>query len=87
MCSPAIARELTRQQTKIELIASENIVVEGGARGAGRSSPTNMPKVIPASATIGGCEYADVVEKLAIERAKQLFGCEFANVQPNRAAR
>ncbi|MET0369970.1 MAG: serine hydroxymethyltransferase [Sphingobium sp.] len=79
----AIARELKRQQNKIELIASENIVSKAVLEAAGSIFTNKYAEGYPGKRYYGGCEYADVVETLAIERAKQLFGCDFANVQPN----
>jgi len=79
----AIARELKRQQDKIELIASENIVSRAVLEAAGSVFTNKYAEGYPGKRYYGGCEYADVVETLAIERAKELFGCDFANVQPN----
>jgi len=79
----AIARELKRQQDKIELIASENIVSKAVLEAAGSVFTNKYAEGYPGKRYYGGCEYADVVETLAIERAKELFGCDFANVQPN----
>ena len=79
----AIAGELKRQQTKIELIASENIASRAVLEATGSVFTNKYAEGYPGKRYYGGCEYADVVETLAIERAKQLFGCGFANVQPN----
>ncbi len=79
----AIARELKRQQNKIELIASENIVSKAVLEAAGSIFTNKYAEGYPGKRYYGGCEYADVVETLAFERAKELFGCDFANVQPN----
>ncbi|MGJ3648555.1 serine hydroxymethyltransferase [Sphingomonas sp. GlSt437] len=79
----AIAHELKRQQDKIELIASENIASRAVLEAAGSVFTNKYAEGYPGKRYYGGCEYADVVETLAIERAKQLFGCAFANVQPN----
>src|SRR5687768_10262859 len=79
----AIAQELKRQQTKIELIASENIVSRAVLEATGSVFTNKYAEGYPGKRYYGGCEYADVVETLAIERAKELFGCRFANVQPN----
>ncbi|MET0370970.1 MAG: serine hydroxymethyltransferase [Sphingobium sp.] len=79
----AIGKELKRQQDKIELIASENIVSKAVLEAAGSIFTNKYAEGYPGKRYYGGCEYADVVETLAIERAKQLFGAEFANVQPN----
>jgi glycine hydroxymethyltransferase len=79
----AIGNELKRQQDKIELIASENIASRAVLQAAGSVFTNKYAEGYPGKRYYGGCEYADVVETLAIERAKQLFGCSFANVQPN----
>ena len=79
----AIRGELKRQQDKIELIASENIASRAVLEAAGSVFTNKYAEGYPGKRYYGGCEYADVVETLAIERAKQLFGCQFANVQPN----
>ncbi|WP_428333656.1 serine hydroxymethyltransferase [Novosphingobium sp.] len=79
----AIRKELHRQQTKIELIASENITSLAVLEATGSIFTNKYAEGYPGKRYYGGCEYADIVENLAIERAKQLFGCEFANVQPN----
>ncbi len=79
----AIDSELARQRDKIELIASENIASKAVLEAAGSVFTNKYAEGYPGKRYYGGCEYADVVETLAIERAKQLFGCEFANVQPN----
>src|SRR5690242_20808585 len=79
----AIAGELKRQQSKIELIASENIVSRAVLEATGSVFTNKYAEGYPGKRYYGGCEYADVVENLAIERAKALFGCQFANVQPN----
>jgi glycine hydroxymethyltransferase len=78
----AIRGELKRQQTKIELIASENITSLAVLEARVRCSPTSTPKAIRASA-ITAAANTPTWSKLAIERAKKLFGCQFANVQPN----
>ncbi|MCC6925871.1 serine hydroxymethyltransferase [Novosphingobium sp.] len=79
----AIRSELSRQQRKIELIASENITSLAVLEATGSVFTNKYAEGYPGKRYYGGCEYADVVENLAIERAKQLFGCLFANVQPN----
>jgi glycine hydroxymethyltransferase len=79
----AIQGELKRQQDKIELIASENIVSQAVLEATGSVFTNKYAEGYPGKRYYGGCEWADVVENLAIERAKQLFGCQFANVQPN----
>ncbi|MEQ7872490.1 serine hydroxymethyltransferase [Sphingomonas sp. ASV193] len=79
----AIGLELGRQRDKIELIASENIVSRAVLEAQGSVLTNKYAEGYPGKRYYGGCEYVDVVETLAIERAKQLFGCNFANVQPN----
>ena len=79
----AVRGELKRQQDKIELIASENIASRAVLEAAGTVFTNKYAEGYPGKRYYGGCEYADVVETLAIERATQLFGCRFANVQPN----
>ena len=79
----AIGKELKRQQDKIELIASENIASKAVLEAAGSIFTNKYAEGYPGKRYYGGCEYADVVETLAIERAKTLFGANFANVQPN----
>jgi glycine hydroxymethyltransferase len=79
----AIGKELARQRHKIELIASENIASRAVLEAAGSVFTNKYAEGYPGKRYYGGCDYADVVETLAIERAKQLFGCNFANVQPN----
>ena len=79
----AIARELHRQQEDIELIASENIVSKAVLEAQGSVLTNKYAEGYPGKRYYGGCEYVDIAETLAIERAKKLFGCGFANVQPN----
>ena len=79
----AIGSELKRQQDKIELIASENIASKAVLEATGSVFTNKYAEGYPGKRYYGGCDYADVVETLAIERAKQLFDCNFANVQPN----
>jgi len=79
----AISNELKRQQDKIELIASENIVSKAVLEAQGSIFTNKYAEGYPGKRYYGGCEYADIVENLAVERAKALFGCQFANVQPN----
>lgn len=79
----AIGKELARQRDKIELIASENIASRAVLEATGSVFTNKYAEGYPGKRYYGGCDYADVVETLAIERAKQLFGCNFANVQPN----
>ncbi len=82
----AIGRELARQQDGIELIASENIVSAAVLEAQGSVLTNKYAEGYPGRRYYGGCEYVDVAETLAIERAKQLFGCAFANVQPHSGA-
>ena len=79
----AIGQEFGRQQDEIELIASENIVSKAVLEAAGSVLTNKYAEGYPGKRYYGGCQYVDIVEDLAIERAKQLFGCGFANVQPN----
>ena len=79
----AIQDELNRQRDKIELIASENIVSKAVLEAQGSVLTNKYAEGYPGKRYYGGCEFVDVAETLAIERAKKLFGCEFANVQPN----
>ena len=82
----AIAEELRRQQDQIELIASENIVSLAVLEAQGSVLTNKYAEGYPARRYYGGCEFVDVVEELAIERAKRLFGCGFVNVQPHSGA-
>ncbi|MFC4352829.1 serine hydroxymethyltransferase [Fodinicurvata halophila] len=82
----AIEDELDRQQNQIELIASENIVSRAVLEAQGSVLTNKYAEGYPGRRYYGGCEHVDVVEKLAIERAKKLFGCSFANVQPHSGA-
>ncbi len=79
----AIRHELGRQQQEIELIASENIVSKAVLEAQGSIMTNKYAEGYPGKRYYGGCEFVDVAETLAIERAKQLFGVGFANVQPN----
>ncbi len=79
----AVAKELGRQRHEIELIASENIVSRAVLEAAGSVLTNKYAEGYPGRRYYGGCQYVDVAETLAIERAKQLFGCQFANVQPS----
>jgi glycine hydroxymethyltransferase len=79
----AIGKELGRQQHEIELIASENIVSRAVLEAQGSVLTNKYAEGYPGKRYYGGCEFVDIVETLAIERAKKLFGCEFVNVQPN----
>ena len=78
-----IDEEMDRQQHEIELIASENIVSRAVLEAQGSILTNKYAEGYPGKRYYGGCDYADVVETLAIDRAKELFGCNFANVQPN----
>ncbi len=79
----AIQKEHKRQQDQIELIASENITSRAVLQAQGSIMTNKYAEGYPGKRYYQGCEHVDVSESLAIERAKQLFGCEFANVQPN----
>jgi glycine hydroxymethyltransferase len=79
----AIEKEFGRQQHEIELIASENIVSKAVLEAQGSILTNKYAEGYPGKRYYGGCEYVDIIENLAIERAKQLFGASFANVQPN----
>ena len=82
----AIAHELKRQQNQIELIASENIVSRAVLEAQGSILTNKYAEGYPGKRYYGGCEYIDVLEQLAIDRAKELFGAGFANVQPHSGA-
>ena len=79
----SITNELGRQRDEIELIASENIVSAAVMEAQGSVMTNKYAEGYPGRRYYGGCQYVDVAENLAIDRAKQLFGCDFANVQPN----
>ena len=79
----AMALELKRQQTKLELIASENIVSPAVMAAMGSVLTNKYAEGYPGKSYYGGCECVDIVENIAIERAKKLFGAEYANVQPH----
>ncbi len=79
----SITAELGRQRDEIELIASENIVSKAVMQAQGSVLTNKYAEGYPGRRYYGGCQYVDVAENLAIDRAKQLFGCDFANVQPN----
>src|SRR6476620_1978608 len=79
----AIDNELQRQRDEIELIASENIVSRAVLEAQGSVMTNKYAEGYPGRRYYGGCEFMDVAETLAIERAKKLFGAQFANVQPN----
>ena len=82
----AIEKELRRQQNKIELIASENFVSDSVMEANGSYMTNKYAEGYPSHRYYGGCECVDIVEELAIERAKKLFGAEYANVQPHSGA-
>lgn len=79
----SMLKELNRQQHNLELIASENIVSEAVLAAAGTFYTNKYAEGYPGKRYYGGCEYVDIAEQLAIERAKQLFGVKYANVQPH----
>jgi len=82
----AVGRELGRQQNEIELIASENMVSRAVLEAAGSVLTNKYAEGYPGHRYYGGCQYVDEVEIAAIERAKAVFGCGFANVQPHSGA-
>ena len=79
----AIRKELGRQRDEIELIASENIVSRAVLEAQGSIMTNKYAEGYPGKRYYGGCQFVDIAEELAIERAKKLFSCNFANVQPN----
>src|ERR1700674_3405021 len=78
-----IRRETERQNTRLELIASENFTSQAVLEAAGSVFTNKYAEGYPGKRYYGGCEYTDVVENLARDRAKKLFGAEYANVQPH----
>jgi glycine hydroxymethyltransferase len=82
----SITQELNRQQNQVELIASENIVSRAVIEAMGTVLTNKYAEGYPGRRYYGGCEFVDVAETLAIDRAKQLFNCNFANVQPHSGA-
>lgn len=82
----AMIDEVGRQESHIELIASENFTSKAVMAAMGSPLTNKYAEGYPGKRYYGGCEYVDVVENLAIERAKELFGCEYANVQPHSGA-
>ena len=82
----AMMDELRRQQQHIELIASENFVSEAVMSAMGSHLTNKYAEGYPGKRYYGGCEFVDVAEQLAIDRAKELFGAEFANVQAHSGA-
>ena len=82
----AIQKELGRQRSKIELIASENFVSEAVMEAQGSVLTNKYAEGYPGRRYYGGCEYVDIVEDLARDRAKEIFGAEYVNVQPHSGA-
>ena len=82
----AMSLELERQQGHIELIASENFVSRAVMSAMGSHLTNKYAEGYPGKRYYGGCQYVDIVETLAIDRAKELFGCTYANVQPHSGA-
>ncbi|EOR21792.1 serine hydroxymethyltransferase [Niallia nealsonii AAU1] len=82
----AIQQELGRQRAKIELIASENFVSEAVMEAQGSVLTNKYAEGYPAKRYYGGCEYVDIVEDIARDRAKEIFGAEHVNVQPHSGA-
>src|SRR6187455_3657634 len=81
--STAIRNEVHRQNSGLELIASENHVSQAVMEAAGSVLTNKYAEGYPGARYYGGCEYYDQIENLAIDRAKQMFGAKFANVQPH----
>lgn len=79
----SIRKELGRQRHEIELIASENIVSRAVLEAQGSIMTNKYAEGYPGKRYYGGCQFVDIAEELAIERAKKLFNCDYANVQPN----
>jgi len=79
----AIAQETERQAYTLELIASENIASPAVMAAQGSVLTNKYAEGYPDKRYYGGCEYVDIAEKLAIERARELFGCDYVNVQPH----
>lgn len=82
----AISLEVGRQNSHIELIASENFVSKAVMAAMGSQLTNKYAEGYPAKRYYGGCQYVDIVEQLAIDRAKELFGCDYVNVQPHSGA-
>lgn len=82
----AMEEEMGRQRSHLELIASENLVSKAVMAAMGSHLTNKYAEGYPGKRYYGGCEYVDVVEQLAIDRAKELFGCTYANVQPHSGA-
>src|SRR5260221_12956607 len=85
LIADAIDNEVARQANGLELIASENFVSEAVLEAAGSVFTNKYAEGYPGKRYYGGCEYADIVEQTAIDRAKQLFGADHANVPPHSA--
>src|SRR4028119_545261 len=81
-----LAKELDRQQRTLEMIASENFVPQAVLEAQGSVLTNKYAEGYPGKRYYGGCEHVDVIEQLAIDRAKELFGAEHANVQPHAGA-
>src|SRR3954447_13163889 len=86
LISEAVDDEVRRQTNGLELIASENFVSEAVLQAMGTVFTNKYAEGYPGKRYYGGCEFADVVEQAAIDRAKQMFGAEHANVQPHSGA-
>lgn len=82
----AIKKEFSRQNRNLELIASENIISEASMLAMGTVLTNKYAEGYPGKRYYGGCENVDIIESIAIERAKKLFGCDYANVQPHSGA-
>src|SRR6516165_10965650 len=82
----AIQQEARRQQDGLEMIASENYTSRAVLEAQGSVLTNKYAEGLPGKRYYGGCQYVDVVERLAIERLTKLFGCNFANVQPHSGA-
>ena len=82
----SLISELDRQQSKLEMIASENFVSKAVMEAAGSVLTNKYAEGYPGRRYYGGCEHVDVAEDLAIDRLKELFGAEYANVQPHSGA-
>ena len=82
----AVCKEYERQNRNIELIASENVVSPAVLVAAGSVLTNKYAEGYPGKRYYGGCEYVDIVEEIARDRAKELFGAKFANVQPHSGA-
>ena len=89
-CDPSISKlitnELSRQETHLELIASENFASKAVMEAQGSVLTNKYAEGLPKKRYYGGCEYVDEIEQLAIDRAKNLFGANWANVQPHSGA-